>query len=62
MKGKSDPIILSKFIVLIDDRRQTDSGAKTVFSHLGVLKRGDLMKIGKVILHVKPLPSHTMRI
>ena len=34
---------------------------KTIFLIQGVSKRKDLMKISKVIFHIKPIPSHIMR-
>ena len=41
---------------------ETDTFVKTVLSDSGVSKRKDLMKIPKVIFHIKPIPSHIMRI
>ena len=38
--------------------RQTDTFVKTVFSDSGISKRKDLMKISKVIFHIKLIPSH----
>ena len=38
--------------------RQTDTFVKTLFSDSGVSKRKDLMKISKVIFHIKPILSH----
>ena len=59
-KCPSNPIILSRVFVSTD-ARQTDTFLKTVFSDSGVSKRKDLMKIPKVIFHIKPIPSYMMR-
>ena len=40
---------------------QIDISVKTVFLTQGVSKRKNLMKIPKVIFHIKPIPSHMMR-
>ena len=49
----------TKFVVMPHmTYRQTDTFVKTLLSDSGVSKRKDLMKISKVIFHIKPIPSH----
>ena len=60
-KAQPNLIILSR-VVEYTTYRQTDTFVKTVFSDSGVSKRKDLMKISKVILHLKLIHWHIMRL
>ena len=60
-KFQSNPKILSRIIRVYRRRKNRQTLVKAVFFTQGVSKRKDLMKIPKVIFHVKPIPLHMMR-
>ena len=61
-KAHFNRIILSRIIKYATyyyyRHTRTDTFVKTVFQTQGLSKRTDLMKISKVIFHIKLIPSH----